>query len=168
MKPLTHVLGVDPGLRHTGWAIVANGKLGAHGLILTPGTGKLSVARALAFILPALDEVEEVHTPDVAAVEEVVWRGVRRKITMPLSHVAGAIVGSLVARGVRTYLLTPSMKAKKLPRLYGEWSDHEQDAARLALRVWTVLSAGAGSGRSKRSADAEQNTFAARLVLGLG
>ena len=166
MRTLARILGVDPGIRHTGWAIVDNGRLGRHGLLYTPGPGRLLVSEVLAFVLPLLSKVADRETASMAAIEEVVWRGMRRRVTMPLSHVAGAIAGMLVERGLDVYLLTPSMKAKELPKLRGNWSDHEQDAARLALRVWTVLNAPADSSRSKRSVDNEQDTFVARLVPG--
>lgn len=125
-------LGVDPGTRNTGICVLHDGKdLIRRCIIRTPqGYGLES---AIAWILLAIQDSPESRI-DAACVEEVVWIGKPRKIVIPLSHVAGAITGFLVARGIPTYLVPPAMKkmAGRWPALGRGASEHERDAALLA------------------------------------
>lgn len=72
MQQAIRILGVDPGLRRTGWGIVTmrGNTLGfiAAGTIKAPLEGELA-ARLLA-IHRALADVVQAHTPDEAAVEQ--------------------------------------------------------------------------------------------------
>lgn len=72
MNPPIRILGVDPGLRRTGWGIVVmrGNALGfvASGTIKAPLDGDL--ARRLLAIHEGLAEVVGAHTPDEAAVEQ--------------------------------------------------------------------------------------------------
>mgnify|MGYP001617655747 CR=1 FL=1 len=122
------VLGVDPGIRNTGWCILVDGKAKEHGVIRTQ---RQSWVECIAIILRGLTKIIVDWNPDFAAVEHVAWYGRSRKITLPLSHIAGAITGSLLVNGIPTYCLIPSMKAKK--KWPVKWSAHEVDAANLAL-----------------------------------
>jgi crossover junction endodeoxyribonuclease RuvC len=67
------ILGLDPGLRRTGWGVVActGARLQhlAHGVIASPDTGDL--AWRLLSILDQLEAVLAEHAPHEAAVEEV-------------------------------------------------------------------------------------------------
>jgi crossover junction endodeoxyribonuclease RuvC len=71
------ILGLDPGLRHTGWGIVRSE--GNHLAFVAAGridplaTGPM--AARLAFLADALRAVIEQHRPDTAAVEEVFVNG---------------------------------------------------------------------------------------------
>ena len=66
------LLGIDPGLRHTGWGIIdVDGNRLSHvanGVIDPPVTS--SMANRLKFIFGALNEVLAEHRPATAAVEE--------------------------------------------------------------------------------------------------
>jgi crossover junction endodeoxyribonuclease RuvC len=66
------ILGVDPGLRHTGWGIVTTRGNAltfiASGTIHAPLDGEL--AQRLLAIHRGLSEVVRAHTPDEAAVEQ--------------------------------------------------------------------------------------------------
>lgn len=66
------ILGLDPGLRVTGWGVVtAHGArliYGAHGVIKTPEASELPAR--LAFLFNALKAILDEHRPDEAAVEE--------------------------------------------------------------------------------------------------
>jgi crossover junction endodeoxyribonuclease RuvC len=72
MNPPIRILGVDPGLRRTGWGVVVmrGNELGfvAAGTIHAPLDGELA-ARLLALHV-GLAEVVRVHDPDEAAVEQ--------------------------------------------------------------------------------------------------
>src|SRR5688572_3315394 len=123
------VLGIDPGIKNTGWCVMRNGRVGRHGVIVPPGNKKLPLEFCLQYILTELDPIIIREEIAVAAVEHVVWQGRRRRITMPLSHIAGAIIGYCLARGLVVHALTPAMKDKKVFELPTE---HEKDAANLA------------------------------------
>lgn len=126
---------MDPGLRHTGWAILVDGKIVGRGVIIPPGKGKVPAEVVIAYVIPKLNDVilnAETGTDfAAAAVEQVAWYGVAKKIILPLAHVAGAITGFLLACGIDVFLLPANMKTSKL-RTGTSWSEHEKDAALLA------------------------------------
>jgi crossover junction endodeoxyribonuclease RuvC len=66
------ILGLDPGLRRTGWGVVeaAGSRLShiAHGVIAPKDT--LPFAERLAFLYEAIEALIAAHAPDEAAVEE--------------------------------------------------------------------------------------------------
>jgi crossover junction endodeoxyribonuclease RuvC len=72
MNPPIRILGIDPGLRRTGWGvIVMRGNalsFVAAGTVRAPLDGEL--ARRLAALHDGLDEVVRGHNPDEAAVEQ--------------------------------------------------------------------------------------------------
>ena len=67
------ILGLDPGLRRTGWGVVACAgsrlSLVAHGVIAVDD--RLPMAQRLHRLLEAIGEVVAAYAPDEAAVEEV-------------------------------------------------------------------------------------------------
>jgi crossover junction endodeoxyribonuclease RuvC len=73
MTNAIRIIGLDPGLRRTGWGVVAceGARLVhvAHGVIAPPEKGEF--AGRLLFLLEALNEVIAAHAPHEAAVEEV-------------------------------------------------------------------------------------------------
>lgn len=81
------ILGLDPGLRHTGWGIVvcegARLRHVAHGVI-DPPTG-LPFAERLLILFEALCAVIAEHAPDEAAVEEV-FVNTNAASTLKLGH----------------------------------------------------------------------------------
>lgn len=68
------ILGLDPGLEHTGWGIITtqgnNVSYVASGVIKTKSTEP--TATRLAVLAAGLEEVLAAHKPDCAAVEEVI------------------------------------------------------------------------------------------------
>ena len=66
------VLGLDPGLRHTGWGVIdVDGNALAHVAngVISPPPGEVTAAR-LAAIFAAVREILDAYHPGVAAVEE--------------------------------------------------------------------------------------------------
>jgi hypothetical protein len=129
------ILGVDPGIRNTGWCIISSktGRAGRHGVIQPPGAGNITTEWAVQYTLNKLGEIIAAELPCCASVEQVVWQGRRRRIAIPLAHVAGAIVGFILGQGIPVYVLTPNMKPKDgVVPLPDGWSEHEGDAANLA------------------------------------
>lgn len=133
------VIGIDPGLRHTGWAVLdEQGKRVASDTLVYPARGKQFIGDYIGWVLPQIDAVVRQYDAKHAAVEIVSWYGRARKITIPLSHMAGALAGWLAGIHVETFLLVPNMKGL----VRGTFaSEHERDAVALARRVWAWLRA---------------------------
>jgi crossover junction endodeoxyribonuclease RuvC len=91
MTNAIRILGLDPGLRRTGWGvIVAQGsRLAhvAHGVVAAPDSGPL--AGRLLFLFERLGEVIAAHAPDEAAVEEV-FVNMNPASTLKLGHARAA------------------------------------------------------------------------------
>lgn len=156
------VLGVDPGLVHCGWAVLEDGKTIAVGTLVPPAVEKHTINTTLAYLIPELDKIVGQYFPTAAAVEQVAWYGTRKRITLPLSHVAGAIVGLLLARGITTYLLLANMKTAKVRRRKA-WDEHQYDAVVLAkvIHDYNVAEdAGDNSYLQKRSAVGQRRIIA--------
>ena len=101
------VLGIDPGLRRTGWGVIeAHGNRLAHlanGTILTDDT--LDLARRLVMLQQGLAEVVAAWTPDSAAVEETL-ANVNPASTLKLGMARGIclLVPALAGIAVAQYL----------------------------------------------------------------
>jgi crossover junction endodeoxyribonuclease RuvC len=93
------IIGLDPGLRRTGWGVVecAGNRLShvAHGVIATDGGG--TTARRLAEIFRGVEAAFDAHCPGAAAIEEVF-----------VNRHAGATLKLGQARGVA--MLVPAMR----------------------------------------------------------
>jgi len=103
------ILGLDPGLRRTGWGVVeaSGSRLShvAHGVIAPKDT--LPFAERLAFLFAAIEGVIAAHAPDEAAVEETFMNDNARS-ALKLGHaracclIAPARAGILVAEYAAT------------------------------------------------------------------
>jgi len=85
------ILGLDPGLRRTGWGVVTvlGARIGhvAHGVIAPKET--LPFAERLLFLFEGLTEVIAAHRPDEAAVEET-FLNTNAASTLKLGHARAA------------------------------------------------------------------------------
>lgn len=101
MQAAIRILGVDPGLRHTGWGVVIcdGPRLTwiAHGVI-NPDP-ELSMAERLAHLAMGLREVIIEHAPDEAAVEET-FVNINPKSTLLLGQARGVALATLAAAGL--------------------------------------------------------------------
>ena len=98
------ILGLDPGLRRTGWGVltVEGSRMGhvAHGVIVPDE--KADFAQRLLHLFEGISAVIEQHKPDEAAVEEV-FLNTNAQSTLKLGHaraaalIAPARAGLLVA-----------------------------------------------------------------------
>jgi len=103
------ILGLDPGLRRTGWGVVAVSGARivhvAHGVIAPKDT--LAFAERLLILFEGLSEVISAHAPDEAAVEET-FVNTNAASTLKLGHaracclIAPARAGLLVAEYAAT------------------------------------------------------------------
>lgn len=73
MQGITRILGLDPGLNHTGWGVIETSgsslRYVAAGRVDTPPVSAGLSAR-LAFLFTALQKIVAEHAPDEAAIEE--------------------------------------------------------------------------------------------------
>jgi crossover junction endodeoxyribonuclease RuvC len=87
----TRILGIDPGLRHTGWGviIIEGARLShvAHGVISPPDSAPLS--ERLLFLFEAMTQVVATHAPDEAAIEET-FVSTNAASTLKLGHARAA------------------------------------------------------------------------------
>lgn len=106
------ILGIDPGIRNTGWGVVARD--GARLVHLANGViqpdPKLPDADRLAVIATGLASVVEAHRPDSAAIEEIfvarsaasaLKLGMARGVAMMQCANAGLDVAEIAARQVK-------------------------------------------------------------------
>ena len=91
MTNAIRILGLDPGLRHTGWGVVIidGARLThiAHGVIAPPD--KLSLAERLLVLFEQISLVIEAHAPDEAAIEET-FATANGSSTLKLGHARAA------------------------------------------------------------------------------
>lgn len=138
------VLGVDPGLKNTGFCVLDSGKVIYRNTVVITKRAKVTVEEAL---VPIIEELKMILRndnkdggPEIACVEQVGWYGRGKSITLPLSHVAGAITGYLLGSGISVYFLYANQKtaAFRFVRKRGEppWDEHQKDAAVLAKVAW--------------------------------
>ncbi len=88
------ILGIDPGLDRTGWAVLekdgaAPPKLAASGLVHTPKNTPLE--KRLATIFDALSSLIKLHSPEEAAIEEVFFSK-RADTQANTTHARGVIL----------------------------------------------------------------------------
>jgi crossover junction endodeoxyribonuclease RuvC len=97
------ILGIDPGLRVTGFGVVE--KNGSHlayvasGCLRTPQTG---LPERLKFILEGVWEMLAIHAPQQVSVEKV-FVNVNPESTLLLGHARGAAICAVVARGLPVF-----------------------------------------------------------------
>lgn len=156
------ILGVDPGVLHTGVCVVKNGKP-AYRTTIVPARKKDPYYTFLPEILSSILAVVDTYGPDIAAVEQVSWYGKGRRIILPLSHIAGAITGALLSHGVPVYCLTPTMKKTvTLKGINSSWDEHQKDAAMLAT---VAASAESVSDAAKPSIQRQYSAAKARRII---
>ena len=93
MTNAIRILGLDPGLRRTGWGVVvADGaRLShvAHGVIAPDD--KLSLAERLLVLFQGVGEIIVLHRPDEAAIEET-FMTANGSSTLKLGHARAAVM----------------------------------------------------------------------------
>ncbi|MGL5493657.1 MAG: crossover junction endodeoxyribonuclease RuvC, partial [Collinsella sp.] len=90
------ILGIDPGLAHTGWGIIEERRgevrCRAYGCIETSAGSPLAVR--LSHIAHDLKDVVERYRPDTAAVESIYF-GANVRSAIPTAHARGAALVAL-------------------------------------------------------------------------
>ncbi len=102
------ILGVDPGSRAAGWAVVdftPSPALVDAGVLRPPRTG--TFADRLSFLHGALAEVIAADRPDAAAIERV-FSGVNPQSLIALGEARGVLLLALAQAGIPTAEVTPA------------------------------------------------------------
>jgi crossover junction endodeoxyribonuclease RuvC len=109
----TRILGLDPGLRRTGWGVVeAHGsrlRWIAHGVVRAPESGPLST-RLLA-LMEGVAEVCAAHACDEAAIEEI-FVNMNPGSTLKLSHARAAVMLAPARAGLSVAEYAPNLIKK--------------------------------------------------------
>ena len=107
------IIGIDPGLVHTGWAIIESEGNARHyvasGVVLPPVKESLPVR--LSFIFKGLGELIDLWKPDECAVE-ITFANKNAASTLALGHARAAAIVSASARGIPVFEYEPN-KIKK-------------------------------------------------------
>ena len=110
------ILGIDPGLERTGWAVLekdgaAQPGLAASGVIRTPGNTPLE--KRLASIFDGLSALVKTHSPDEAAIEEVFFSK-RANTQANTTHARGVILLACEKGGVPISSYNPKVIKKTI------------------------------------------------------
>jgi crossover junction endodeoxyribonuclease RuvC len=116
------ILGIDPGLRVTGFGVIdAHGTdltYVASGTITTKHIEQGDLPARLKVLFDGIGEVRERYAPDVAAVE-IVFVNVNPQATLLLGQARGACVTALVSRDLAVAEYTP-LQMKQAVAGYGK------------------------------------------------
>jgi len=108
MTEAIRILGIDPGLRHTGWGVIEQEgpklKHIAHGVIrIDPDQ---AMADRLAEIFYAIGKLVETHKPDYSGVEETIVNANPRS-ALKLGQARGAAMTALAFHGLEVAEFAP-------------------------------------------------------------
>ena len=112
---MKRILGIDPGLLHTGWAIIDvkgnERKYIASGVILPPT--KMSLADRLAFIFNGVSELCDTFQPNECSIE-VIFVNKNGKTTLLLGHARAAAITAVAVKNIPVFEYEPNKVKKAL------------------------------------------------------
>ena len=112
---MTRIIGIDPGLLHTGWAVVdsigAERHYVASGVIL-PKTG-LSLPERLTVIFRGVTDLCEKFNPDVCSIE-ITFVNKNPKTTLILGHARAAAIVAISNKNIPVFEYEPNKIKKTL------------------------------------------------------
>ena len=112
---MKRILGIDPGLLHTGWAVVDTKgnerKYVASGVILPPV--KLPLSERLAFIFNGVSELCETFQPNECSIE-VIFVIKNGKTTLLLGHARAAAITAVAVKDIPVFEYEPNKVKKAL------------------------------------------------------
>jgi crossover junction endodeoxyribonuclease RuvC len=135
------LLGVDPGLNCTGYAVLERRPKGPAlregGVIRS--TRKMSLAQRVLEIGQGLREVVEQYRPEVMVVEQIFSTGIHPKSALLMAHARGAILYAAAERGVRVVHYMPRQIKRLLTGSGKATKDQVQRAISNELRLNRIL-----------------------------
>ncbi len=116
--PAMRVLGVDPGTRLAGWAVLAEGGAAGEPTLVASGTlrldrGRPDAAERLRRLHDGLGEVLDAHRPDVVALEAAYF-GVNARSALKLGEARGAVLLLAATRGLAVAELSPATVKRRV------------------------------------------------------
>lgn len=112
---MKRILGIDPGLLHTGWSVIdvagSTRKYIASGVILPPT--KIDFSQRLAFIFNGVSELCEKFNPDECSIE-VIFVNKNGKTTLLLGHARASAITAVAVRNIPVYEYEPNTVKKAL------------------------------------------------------
>ena len=112
---MTRIIGIDPGLLHTGWAIIDSSGAERHyvasGAIL-PKTS-LSLPERLSIIFRGVTELCEKFCPDVCSIE-ITFVNQNPKTTLILGHARAAAIVAVANKDIPIFEYEPNKIKKAL------------------------------------------------------
>lgn len=112
---MKRILGIDPGLLHTGWAIIdidgSTRKYVASGVILPPT--KIDFAQRLAFIFNGVSDLCEKFNPTECSIE-IIFVNKNGKTTLLLGHARAAAITAVSVRNIPVFEYEPNKVKKAL------------------------------------------------------
>ncbi len=112
---MKRILGIDPGLLHTGWAVIdvkgSERKYVASGVILPPT--KLALSERLAFIFNGVSELCETFQPNECSIE-VIFVNKNGKTTLLLGHARAAAITAVAVKNIPVFEYEPNKVKKAL------------------------------------------------------
>ena len=122
---MKRILGIDPGLLHTGWSIIdvngASRKYIASGVILPPT--KISLEKRLVFIFQNVSKICDEFKPNECAIE-VIFVNKNGKTTLLLAQARAAAITAVAMQDIDVFEYEPN-KVKKALACAGH-ADKEQ------------------------------------------
>lgn len=112
---MKRIIGIDPGLLHTGWAIIdvsgSARKYIASGVILPPT--KIDFAQRLAFIFNGVSELCEKFQPNECGIE-IIFVNKNGKTTLLLGHARAAAITAIATKDIPVFEYEPNKVKKAL------------------------------------------------------
>ena len=112
---MKRILGIDPGLLHTGWSIIdiagSSRKYIASGVILPPT--KAPLPERLAFIFNGVSELCETFKPNEASME-VIFVNKNAKTTLLLGQARAAAMTAIAVKEIPVFEYEPNKVKKAL------------------------------------------------------
>ena len=112
---MTRILGIDPGLLHTGWAVIESRGMARHyvasGVILPPT--KESLPARLACIFRGVSDLCETFSPDECAIE-ITFVNKNPQTTLSLGHARAAAIVAVSCRDIPVFEYEPNKIKKAL------------------------------------------------------
>ena len=134
---MQRILGIDPGSRRTGYGIIDSipGKVGFVSCGIIKTTTGYPLANRLNEIFEGINEVIQLHDPEVAAVEEV-FMSSNANSALKLGQARGAAVVAAMQNGLGVH----DYSAKKVKRAVVGYGQAEKGQVQHMIRMLLGLS----------------------------
>ncbi len=135
---MQRIIGIDPGSRITGYGIVeaGHGKVTFVSCGVIKTTTRFPLANRLNEIFEGINEVIQLHDPEVAAVEEI-FMSTNANSALKLGQARGAAVVAAMQNGLGVY----DYSAKKVKRAVVGYGQAEKGQVQHMIRILLGLSA---------------------------